>query len=554
MILAVLLAGCVPDEGGTPADSIPPVDTGAPPPDPSGDTGTPAPSPEMSAMRLASRLSLDLRGVRPTEEELLAVEADPAALEGLVEAWLADERFPERLVDLYADLYQTVAETYAITGDDVGLDDEDFERSIGEEPLRLLATIAAEDRPYYEIVTADWTVIDEQLAAVYPTDYPDGATGWQKAHYTDGRPAAGILSTNGLWWRFGSTESNANRKRANALSRILTCNDYLSRPIEFDRNVNLLDGGAVADALLENPGCVACHVSLDPIAGYLFGFWYYVPDSPADAAYYHPEREALWKGYTGAQPAWYGEPGYSMSDLTWQVASDPRLVECATEQVFELYVGRQATLADQDRLTAYREAFLDGGLTLKALVRSVVTDPDYRAGDTDREGAMPTKLASPALLASQVEGLTGFRWTFRGGDMLATDEEGVRTLAGGADGAYVLVPAGLPTATSLLVQETLAQLAAAYAAEREAGLPPAERTLFREVDFTETPTDRGEALAAQVQALHLRVLGQRVAADGPEVTELVELWETVFALDGDQVHAWTAVLTVLLRDPDLVLY
>lgn len=558
-MLAGLFAGCGPVGGpgspdSTAVDSVresepPPVDTS---PD---DTGPPpSPEAELPPLRLATRLSLDLRGVRPSEAELLEVEADPAAIDGLVESWLVDPRFPERLVDLYADVYQTIAETYLIEGDDVGLDNERFERSIGEEPLRIVATVAAEDRPYYEVVTADWTVVDENLAAVYPVDYPDGATGWQKAHYTDGRPAAGVLSTNGLWWRFGSTESNANRKRANALSRILTCNDYLSRPIEFDRNVNLLDGGAVADALATNPGCVACHVSLDPIASYLFGFWYYVPASPADAAYYHPEREALWKSYTGAPAAWYGVPGYSMADLAWQVASDPRLVECAVEQVFEMYLGRPTRIGDQDRLTAYREDFLAQGLTLRSLVRGVVQDPDYRAGDTERDGAMPARLATPALLASQVEALTGYRWTFRDGDMLSTDEEGVRTLAGGADGAFVLLPATQPTATSLMVQESLAGLAAAYAAEREVTLPAAERLLFREVDFAETPRRNPERLPVQVQALYFRVLGQRVSADSEDVTGLVALWEEVFAIDGSQVHAWTAVLTALLRDPDLVIY
>ena len=49
------------------------------------------------------------------------------------------------------------------------------------------------------------------------------------ARYQDGRPAAGVLATNGLWWRYRSTASNANRKRANQASRILLCQDYLVR-------------------------------------------------------------------------------------------------------------------------------------------------------------------------------------------------------------------------------------------------------------------------------------------------------------------------------------
>jgi hypothetical protein len=47
--------------------------------------------------------------------------------------------------------------------------------------------------------------------------------------YADGRPAAGVLSTNGLWWRYPSTASNGNRKRADTPSRIFLCHDYTNR-------------------------------------------------------------------------------------------------------------------------------------------------------------------------------------------------------------------------------------------------------------------------------------------------------------------------------------
>ena len=81
------------------------------------------------------------------------------------------------------------------------------------------------------------------------------------------RPAAGILSTNSMWWRYGSTASNANRGKVNAISKILLRNDYLSKTISFDRSVNLLDDDALNDALKTNPGC-ACHNSLDPLASF----------------------------------------------------------------------------------------------------------------------------------------------------------------------------------------------------------------------------------------------------------------------------------------------
>ena len=172
--------------------------------------------------------------------------------------------------------------------------------------------------------------------------------------------------------RYTTTTSNANRKRANTISRVLLCNDYLKRPIEFDRNINLLDEGAVQDALQTDPACVNCHNSMDPIASYFFGFFSYDPSNPLEVVEYHPERELLWKEYIGAQPAWYGTPGHNLSDLGQQIAGDPRFVECAVEQAWVSSLRREALPSDADALTAHREAFLAGDLTWKALMLSLI--------------------------------------------------------------------------------------------------------------------------------------------------------------------------------------
>jgi hypothetical protein len=61
-------------------------------------------------------------------------------------------------------------------------------------------------------------------------------------------------------------------------------------------------------------------------------------------------------------------------------------------------------------------------------------------------------------------------------------------------------------------------------------------------------------MAAQVQVLHLRLFGDVVAADGPEVEANLALWSELYALDHDPAAAWAGVLTVLMRDPRFLLY
>lgn len=494
------------------------------------------------------RTSLDLRGVRPSVDEIAQVQADPAALDTLVDVYLEDPRFEGRVRDLWSEIYLTRSEAYLISASSYGLDDQaTFQESIGEESLRILGYIAANDLPYTEIVTGDWTMANETLGAIWPVEYPRGSEGWVKSRYTDGRPAAGVLSTNSLWWRYPSTASNANRKRANTTSRIFLCNDYLARPIEFDRNINLLDQDAVDNALKENAACANCHNSLDPFASYFFGFWWYDYTNPLEASYYYPERELAFRDYTQVDPAFYGQPGYTLADLGHQIAADHRFPECAAEQAWELFLRRDHTTVDQDHLNVHRDALINGGMKLKALIRSVVSDPMYRSPPTDSTGYVPLKMATPDLLASQIEDLTGFVYSYYGYDLMRNDQVGYRTLAGGADGYAVTATATTPNATLVLVQERLAESAAFYAVNTE------PERLFT-VNFSETPETDRDAMVAQIQALHLRIFGNTVAADGEEVTAALELWSAVYAVERDPKAAWAGLLSALLRDPDLLFY
>jgi hypothetical protein len=151
------------------------------------------------------------------------------------------------------------------------------------------------------------------------------------------------------------------------------------------------------------------------------------------------------------------------------------------------------------------------------------------------------------LLATSVEGLTGYTWTYQDYDLLRTDNVGYRTLAGGADGYAVTATAKSPNATLVLVQERLAESAAWYVVEQEPS------RLFT-VDFTETPETNRSAMAAQVQALHRAVFGHVVAADGEEVEAGLALWADLYAVERDPRAAWAGLLSVLLRDPDFLFY
>jgi hypothetical protein len=542
VMLALSLVGCgeteVPPEANHPVEEAPGIETG---PDP---------------IAQLFRASLDLRGMRPSLEEIAVIDDDPEAYASLVEDFLADPRFAERLISMYSEVFLTRSDSYTVSATDYGLSGEqqfDFARSVGDETLRVFAHIVANELPYTELVVGDWTMANPLLAEIWPIDYPEGETGWQVSRYSDSRPAAGVLSSNSLWWRYMSNASNANRGKANAVSKIFLCNNYLSKNVDFDRSVNLLDEEALNDALKTNPGCAACHSSLDPLASFLWGTYYVDYDSAADLKYYHPERESLWESYGGIEPAYYGQPGFGLEDLGSFIASDPRFLECAVERVFSLLSQREPGLDDMVKLGEWRNTFIQNDLSLKTVFKAVALDEAYRATEVGDGEHANRKMVTADMLGSQIADLTGFVFYSNGVPILETDSGGLRTLAGGIDGKNVTRPATEPMTTLVLVQERYAQAAANHVVAHDRDNPD-EARLFRDIDFHETPKNGEMAMTRQIQSLHLRLFGHHVAEDGPEVEANLALWEDLYEVSLTIEEAWAGLLTVLLRDPDFLFY
>jgi hypothetical protein len=529
------------------------------PPPPSADTAEAASAPALAplpAPALLRRLSLDLRGTLPSAEALDAVEADPDALSGYRDAYLEDPALEERLVLLLAERWHTRIDDFTARHFDFGLPDDReyaFERAVGEEPLRLMARVVAEDLPWTEVVTADWTMADDTLLEIWPLaaleDGEDGAaSGWRPAAWTDGRPAAGVLSSNGLWWRYYTTESNQNRARVAALSRLLLCVDFLSRPVSFSDSPALVDAGGTEDALRDDPYCLGCHSAIEPMASALFGFWTPLPESAWEMTEYHAEREPLGEVLLGVDPGFFGEPVEGLWGLGQAIAADSRFPTCAARSFAEALWDREAALEDYAALEALRQVLVEEELRVKPLLAAITDTEAYRMGEGSDEAAPTRRMLSPDQLAGVVEDLTGFAWTWEGAALMDEDEAGFRVLAGGVDGVQVARPQADPGLTWALVVERLGQAAADYAVQREL-VEGGERRLFSAVELADGPGDEG--FEAELAGLTWRLWGRRAGAE--ELAALAALWSAAEAIGGAEA-AWTVTVSALLRDPETVSY
>ena len=164
-------------------------------------------------------------------------------------------------------------------------------------PLELIAYVVENDRPYTEILTADYIMANPWAAKAYgaSTHFDDTTDPYEfrrsriveyyriseemETEYDEeliatyvpdpgplntNYPHAGILNTNAFLNRYPTTATNRNRARAR-----WTYYHFLGLDIEKSAS-RTTDPVALADTnnpTMHNPNCTVCHTVMDPVAG-----------------------------------------------------------------------------------------------------------------------------------------------------------------------------------------------------------------------------------------------------------------------------------------------
>lgn len=549
------------------------------------------------------RTAMALRGVRPTSEEIARVEADPAAIDTLVDEYLHSPEFGDTIRDMHAELYLVRADTndpFPPLGIMAGETMQSLYYASSEEPLKLVEHIVTNDLPYTDIVTADYVVASALLAKMYDIPYDPSGPDWQVTKYTDGRVHAGVLSTSEPYRRHVSNGSNFHRGRANFWATTLLCESFATRDVEVQGGVDLSDDFAVAEAVTTNPTCIGCHQALDPFADLFWGFRrqltgrnlrigegygcradvYDPVDDPEevftfidDICYpmkmYTPANEGLWQNYALRAPGYYGAPVKDLADLGHQIAEDPRFAQCSARQFYRWFsqVGLDEVGPAQ---SARLQAELEGvGFDIRDYLRGVVTSEPFRAirsTDTTVEPPIPLQVVRPEQYARMIRALTGFEWMAIADKKFCVDEAecwgpidlgnsdvfGYRAMSGGIDGLTVTQPTHTVTPVKLLVASRFATEAAAAVVAADFALPDDERRLLHGVEVD--TVDEG-ALRATLVDLYLRILSTRIEPDDAEIDDLLGLWQASHAEHaGNTQAAWTVTISALLQDPALFYY
>ena len=268
------------------------------------------------------RAALIFAGRNPTEAEYAAAQRGATALRRTIRGLMTGPEFHEFLIrgandrlltnrgggviDHHAAyLIEHTREAYrrakvgSETGDRRYLYDWDdrVQHGARRAPLELIAHVVENDRPYTEILTANYIMANPWSAQAYgastrfrdPEDVHEFRRSRIESYYRHGEgheseydpavggvriidpgplgtnyPHAGILNTNAFLLRYPTTATNRNRARSR-----WTYYHFLGLDIEKSAS-RTTDPDALADTnnpTLRNPACTVCHTVLDPVAG-----------------------------------------------------------------------------------------------------------------------------------------------------------------------------------------------------------------------------------------------------------------------------------------------
>ncbi len=232
---------------------------------------------EISDVDLASRLSFFLWGAPPDQALVdLASRGDLSSgdeLERQARRMLDDSRAPDALANRFAAQWLRLQDLDKIHPDALSYPyyDETLAASMHQETELLFAHIVEEDRPVIDLLTADYTFVDERLARHYGIP---GITGpeFQRVTYAD-ENRRGILGHGSIL----TMTSHANRTspvlRGKWVLEVLFGTPPPPPPPDvpaFEETARADDGRFLTvrermELHRANPVCMACHQVIDPV-------------------------------------------------------------------------------------------------------------------------------------------------------------------------------------------------------------------------------------------------------------------------------------------------
>jgi Protein of unknown function (DUF1592)/Protein of unknown function (DUF1588)/Protein of unknown function (DUF1587)/Protein of unknown function (DUF1585)/Protein of unknown function (DUF1595)/Planctomycete cytochrome C len=231
-------------------------------------------------LSLASRLSFFLWSSIPDYELLMLAAKNelhrPNVLEAQVKRMLIDQR-AYALVENFAGQWLHLRELATVTPEVAGFD-ENLRAAFIEETRRLVDWVRTADRPVTELLTANYSFLNERLARHY--GIPDlRGSHFRKVIYPANNPRRGLLGHGSILTVTSTASRTSPVIRGSWILENLLSAPVPAPPPGVETNIDG-DGTQVITASMrqrlqqhrKNPSCASCHDVMDPVGFALENF------------------------------------------------------------------------------------------------------------------------------------------------------------------------------------------------------------------------------------------------------------------------------------------
>ena len=267
---------------------------------------------------------------------------------------------------------------------------DEIAASAREETLRTTMDLVLKNNgDFRELFTTRKTFINRSLAWVYDVPYNlDGA--WMPYEFHDGDGRSGIVTQVSMLSMFSHPGRSSPTKRGVALMDIFLCEPTPTPPANVDfsivNDVNNPKLRTVRDRLnahATTPTCASCHTHSDPIGLTLEQF-----DSVGERRLKDEGRDIDVSAVI-ANKHFEGGAG-----LGQYLHDNPKVPACFVRKLYAYGVGASSEDVQTSAVRPFLDGFTASGYRLPALLRSIVTSPQFFAAPPPAEG--PAKLSMNA--------------------------------------------------------------------------------------------------------------------------------------------------------------
>ncbi len=249
-------------------------------------------------------------------------------------------------------------------------------QSMREETLRLVDDLVwTRDADFRELLTADYSFVDENLATLYGYSLPaaaPGGDGFQRVDTPKDQPRSGFLGQAGFLATFAHKERTSPTLRGKFMRERLLCQSINPPPNNVKTDFPP-DNGALTmrdrlTAHMQVPSCAGCHAKMDGMGLSLENF------DPIG------QFRAQEHGITIDASGDFDDKGHFVDgrELAALVAADPELAACMVKNVYRASLGHIETEGEAKVVNDLVTGFQGASYRVQDLMIDLVTSDAFR--------------------------------------------------------------------------------------------------------------------------------------------------------------------------------